>query len=251
MDENLESAAKEYADSFHFVAFYTESEMRAALREAFEDGAQWQKQQNTEAPDKWIPVTEQLPDERVYVLARGSQGSYDVAFIFNGRWMTHAGRITHWKPFTKLEIDQLAIPAIMTEEGRHTQKSDMQKLWEQSIQAPGLHTFDDAPAACPPGYRPPTGEEQEWLLAHTDFSFDEEKKEGVFRFADGFELRLPAAGHRYIDGSSGFQGTHGYYWSSSIGGSYGRCVCFSSGAAFTYTNPRTDACSIRGVPIEI
>lgn len=125
------------------------------------------------------------------------------------------------------------------------------ELWKQSIQLPGLYTFDDAQKECPPGYRVPTGEEQKWLIDNTEYSFDRETKEGVFTFPDGFELRLPAAGYRYIDGSSYNQGTHGSYWSSSVSGTSGRGVGFNSGTVNAGTNGRAYAFSVRCVPIEI
>lgn len=175
MKDNLESAAKKCADSFLFTAFYTESEIKTALIEAFEAGAKWQK----------------------------------------------------------------------------TQKLDLHKLWKQSIQLDGLHTFDEAPAACPPGYRVPTGEEQEWLIDNTEYSFDKETREGVFTFPDGAELRLPAAGYRYGNGDSHYQGTCGSYWSSSPSGTLALYVYFDGSTADVDTYDRVYAFSVRCVPIEI
>lgn len=175
MKDNLESAAKKYADSFNITAFYTESEIKTALTEAFEAGAQWQK----------------------------------------------------------------------------TQKPDLQKLWEQSIQLDGLYNFYEAQEKCPKGYRVPTFTEWAWLIDNTEYSFDRETKEGVFRFADGFELRLPAAGYRSVDGSSRDQGTYGHYWSSSVSGTYGRLVYFGSGVVKAYTDHQVFGFSLRCLPIEI
>lgn len=47
MKDNLESAAKKYADSFNITDFYMEGDITEALTEAFEAGAEWQK--NAEA----------------------------------------------------------------------------------------------------------------------------------------------------------------------------------------------------------
>ncbi len=76
-------------------------------------------------------------------------------------------------------------------EWQSKQQPDFQRLWKQSIQLPGLYTFDEAREACPEGYRLPTREEQEWLVDNSQYHFDFETKEGVFRLSDGFELRLP------------------------------------------------------------
>lgn len=175
MNENLDSAAKEYADSFNITDFYMGCDIKEAVTQAFEAGVQWQKRQ----------------------------------------------------------------------------KSDFQKLWKQSIQLDGLYNFYEAQEKCPKGYRVPTFTEWAWLIDNTEYSFDRETKEGVFRFADGFELRLPAAGYRDIDGSSYDQGTNGNYWSSSVSGTDGRNVNFSSGVVETYTDYQVFGFSLRCLPIEI
>lgn len=126
------------------------------------------------------------------------------------------------------------------------------EMWKQSIQLDGLYTFDEAQEKCPPGYRLPTFTEWAWLIDNTEYSFDEEKKEGVFRFADGFELRLPAAGSRsYSSGSSTSQGSIGYYWSSSVTGTYARSVYFRSGTVNADNDYRANGFSVRCVPIKI
>lgn len=136
-------------------------------------------------------------------------------------------------------------------EWQRKQKPDFRKLWEQSIQLPELHTFDDAPAKCPEGYRPPTREEQDWLLDNTEYSFDKEAKEGVFRFADGFELRLPASGYRGNDGTSYDQGMAGYYWSSSPRGTDASYVGFGGSTVTVNISHRANALSVRCVPTNI
>lgn len=125
------------------------------------------------------------------------------------------------------------------------------KLWKQSIQLDGLHTFDEAQKVCPKGFRLPTEEEQMWLLNNSPYHFDYETKEGVFRLPDGFELRLPAAGYRLGDGDSYYQGTFGLYWSSSPSGADATNVYFNGGTAGVSTDRRINAFSVRCVPIEI
>lgn len=127
------------------------------------------------------------------------------------------------------------------------------ELWKQSIQLPGLYTFDDASAACPLKYRVPTSTEWAWLIDNTEYVFDKERKEGVFHFLDGFELQLPAAGCRYLDERSYLQGVNGLYWSSSVSvsGTEGRNVCFGSGMVDVGTHPRALAFSVRCVPLSV
>lgn len=54
----------------------------------------------------WITIKskEDLPPERIQVIVRGSLGTYDIAFVFNGKWITKAGKITHWRRLDKLNI---------------------------------------------------------------------------------------------------------------------------------------------------
>lgn len=68
MDEKLEQAAKECADSFILTDFYMGSDIKEAIREAFEAGANWQKEQSP-----WINVKDKQPliDEPILALLDG------------------------------------------------------------------------------------------------------------------------------------------------------------------------------------
>lgn len=44
--KTIEQAAKECLNNFLFTAFYTESEIKTAIIEAFEAGVEWQKAKN-------------------------------------------------------------------------------------------------------------------------------------------------------------------------------------------------------------
>lgn len=123
--------------------------------------------------------------------------------------------------------------------------------WRESIQLPGLYTFDEAQKACPEGYRLPTEEELDWLVDNTKYYFDYEKKEGVFPLPDGFELRLPAVGGRNDDGDFYGQGTLGNYWSSSSSGTDATYVGFGGDTEGVNTVDRVYALSVRCVPTEI
>lgn len=56
----------------------------------------------------WITIKgkEDFPPERIHVIARGYLGTYDIAFVLNGKWITKAGKITHWRKLNKLDIDK-------------------------------------------------------------------------------------------------------------------------------------------------
>ena len=109
---------------------------------------------------------------------------------------------------------------------------NLSEFWKISIQLPGYYSWDEAQKACPRGWRLPTEAEWQELLDNTKYSFDDTLKQGVFKFEDGFELRLPAAGCRYnSSGSSSGQTFYGYYWSSTLeAGKSPRLFFFSSGA---------------------
>lgn len=48
---------------------------------------------------KWIPVTEQLPDDDVQVLACTKKGKPFPAHCEDGKWrVSHSVTITHWMP---------------------------------------------------------------------------------------------------------------------------------------------------------
>lgn len=70
-----------------------------SMEMAFVDGAEYEKH-------LWIPVTEELPDDLTYVIVRTETDGYDVGFLFNGKWKTKAGKVTHWKPLYKIKQDE-------------------------------------------------------------------------------------------------------------------------------------------------
>ena len=77
-------------------------------------------------------------------------------------------------------------------------------------------TFEEAKNACPQGWRLPTQEEQQ-SLADTDSEWITKNRRVNGRlFGSGNnQLFLPAAGHRYTDGTLYVVGYVGYYWSST------------------------------------
>jgi len=92
---------------------------------------------------------------------------------------------------------------------------------------------------CPTGFRLPTS--SEWGMLVT--------AEGITNSATAYAstLKLPVAGLRsYSDGSWFNQGRSGYYWSSSVSGSYGLYLTFySSSVDPAYSSHRAHGCSIR------
>lgn len=61
--DKLEQAAKECANSFVLTDFYMGSDIKEAIIEAFEAGANWQKEQSP-----WISIDERFPDDKEQVL---------------------------------------------------------------------------------------------------------------------------------------------------------------------------------------
>ncbi|MCF8331583.1 MAG: hypothetical protein K9H84_03945 [Bacteroidales bacterium] len=91
---------------------------------------------------------------------------------------------------------------------------------------------------CPNGYRVPTeaeldAERQSW--SHNDAAG-----------AIASPLKLPVAGDRYYSSGSLFNvGSIGYYWSSTVGGSYAYDLSFGSGNAGMYSSNRAHGYSVR------
>ena len=91
---------------------------------------------------------------------------------------------------------------------------------------------------CPSGYRLPT--EAEWQAERT--SWDSDDPAGAF----ASPLKLPVAGYRrYSNGSLYNVGSYGYYWSSTLDGTYSRSLYFLSSTANMFSNRRAYASSVR------
>ena len=91
---------------------------------------------------------------------------------------------------------------------------------------------------CPSGYRLPTDTELEAERA----SWGTNNAAGAF----GSPLKLPMSGYRsYSNGSLGYVGTYGYYWSSTVSGTSSRYLNFSSSNAIMDTFYRAFGFSVR------
>ncbi|MDY0143448.1 MAG: FISUMP domain-containing protein [Bacteroidales bacterium] len=91
---------------------------------------------------------------------------------------------------------------------------------------------------CPSGYRLPT--EAEWE-AEID-TWGTQNVAGAFAST----LKLPVAGYRdFNDGSLNAVGSYGYYWSSTVGGSYLRYLYFGSSSAYMLSDYRAYGHSVR------
>lgn len=130
-----------------------------------------------------------------------------------------------------------------------------QIMWERAIVSPLLLTLNEAKKYCPIGYRLPSDEELEWLIASTAFSFDKKAKEGIFAFMDGYKLRLPAAGWHSINGILNGQGECGYIWSSSASRVRSETVyhymSFDNGGPTVFKGAPTDAISALYLPMDV
>ena len=91
---------------------------------------------------------------------------------------------------------------------------------------------------CPSGYRLPT--EAEWEAERTSWSSN--NAAGAF----ASPLKLPVAGLRYGgNGSLSSVGSDGYYWSSTVDGTFSRRLVFDSSAAYMGSGNRASGYSVR------
>jgi len=90
---------------------------------------------------------------------------------------------------------------------------------------------------CPDGYRLPTEAE----LDTERTSWGSNNAAGAF----ASPLKLPVAGYRSSNEGSSYEGSNGYYWSSSVGGIYAWFLGFSSGDADVDIIRRAGGFSVR------
>jgi uncharacterized protein (TIGR02145 family) len=91
---------------------------------------------------------------------------------------------------------------------------------------------------CPSGFRLPTHTELDAERA----SWSSDDSAGAF----ASPLKLVMAGSRnHDDGTLSYAGSYGYYWSSTVDGSYSRSLYFSSGNAIMYRSGRAYGFSVR------
>ena len=104
---------------------------------------------------------------------------------------------------------------------------------------------------CPAGWRVPTAAEWQTIGADnssTGKSWDSSTHLMTIAAVSGPKLLLPAAGYRYNSlGSSNYQGSLGYYWSSSVpsGSTRARNVNFNSATFYQTTDLRANGFSVR------
>jgi len=91
---------------------------------------------------------------------------------------------------------------------------------------------------CPSGYRLPTEVE----LDNERASWSSQNSAGAY----ASPLKLTVAGyHFYIDGSLGYVGFYGYYWSSTVGSTYSRYLYFGSSVVSVNSSGRARGLSVR------
>jgi uncharacterized protein (TIGR02145 family) len=90
---------------------------------------------------------------------------------------------------------------------------------------------------CPSGYRIPT--EAEWVAER--LSWSQYNSTGAF----ASPLKLPVAGGRIYNGSLDLVGTEGFYWSSTVNGSFSRYFTYNNTYADMSHNFRASGYSVR------
>ncbi|WP_459188925.1 InlB B-repeat-containing protein [Parabacteroides sp. APC149_11_2_Y6] len=124
-----------------------------------------------------------------------------------------------------------------------------QKLWNKGSEDAPVKTEYDP---CPEGWRVPTQSEWEAIGAgNTAVTKEWDSANKLLSIAgaeSGQKLILPAAGYRDVSsGASYYQGSGGYYWSSSVLSNSARHAYFSSATLGTGTGTRASGYSVRCV----
>ena len=112
------------------------------------------------------------------------------------------------------------------------------KLWNSGTELSPVKTENDP---CPKGWRVPSKTEFATIVGlHTWTSGAGANSCGLLTVSGdaGAKLLFSAAGLRYYDGSARYQGTSGYYWSSSVSGTSGAFVAFNSASLGADTSSR-------------
>lgn len=108
----------------------------------------------------------------------------------------------------------------------------------------GLLTYEAAKSQF--GNNLPSKEQMEELINECQWTWDGTKKGYTVTGQNGKSIFLPAEGYRTCNGSTGYVGTYGYYWSSLPSGSdeaWG--LYFNSGSVYMYSYGQCGGGSVR------
>ncbi|MDR1882373.1 MAG: FimB/Mfa2 family fimbrial subunit [Prevotella sp.] len=120
--------------------------------------------------------------------------------------------------------------------------------WLQGGDVAGRWQGDNAQGPCPVGWRVPTATELDVLRIKGVFDVDDNNCFRIPSDAPGASneyLYLPAAGVRVYGGSWYSQGTHGYYWSSTVSGTNAMWLHFYNSAPTVAAESRARGGSVR------